>query len=127
MGEIEGEIEAVNKETLESIQTEHERANAAVADFSSEDAGRQASALKFLEDQLAIAAEESKQKFGAAYEQLADNRAEAEEALAAGVTGLNDSLAKQAALADSRFEKTVTDITEARKQAADQVAQFRKE
>merc|ERR1711998_41460 len=124
---IEGEIAAVNEETLSAIQTEHERANAAIADFSSEDAARQASALKFLEDQLAIAAEESKQKFGAAYEQLADNRAEAEEALAAGVTGLNDSLAKQAALADSRFEKTVTDITEARKQAADQVAQFCKE
>merc|ERR1711998_169247 len=124
---IEGEIAAVNEETLSAIQTEHERANAAIADFSSEDAARQASALKFLEDQLAIAAEESKQKFGAAYEQLADNRAEAEEALASSVTGLNDSLAKQAALADSRFEKTVSDITEARKQAADQVAQFCKE
>merc|ERR1711998_338541 len=124
---IEGEIAAVNEETLSAIQTEHERANAAIADFSSEDAARQASALKFLEDQLAIAAEESMQKFGAAYEQLADNRAEAEEALASSVTGLNDSLAKQAALADSRFEKTVSDITAARKQAADQVAQFRKE
>merc|ERR1711998_143125 len=123
---IEGEIDAVNKETLDSIQTEHERANAAVADFSSEDAARQGSALKFLEDQLAIAAEESKQKFGTAYEKLADDRAAAEEALAGSVEGLNDSLAKQAALADSRFEKTVEDIQGARKQAADQVAQFRK-
>merc|ERR1711998_223669 len=123
---IEGEIAAVNEETLSAIQTEHERANAAIADFSSEDAARQASALKFLEDQLAIAAEESKQKFGTAYEKLADDRAAAEEALAGSVEGLNDSLAKQAALADSRFEKTVEDIQGARKQAADQVAQFRK-
>merc|ERR1711871_79322 len=124
---VRSDIAAVNKETLSAIQTEHERANGAIADFTSEDAARQASALKFLEDQLAIAAEESKQKFGAAYEKMADDRAEAEEALASSVTGLNDSLAKQAALADSRFEKTVSDIIAARKQAADQVAQFRKE
>merc|ERR1719197_939914 len=123
---VEAEIDAVNKDTLAQIQTEKERAAAAVDEFSSEDAARQASALKFLEDQLEIASAESKRKFGEAYEKLADDRAEAEEALASGVNGLNDALAKQAALADERFEKTVDDIEAARKQAADEVAQFRK-
>merc|ERR1711998_220408 len=123
---VRAEIKAVNENTISAIETEHERANAAVADFTSEDAARQAAALKFLEEQLEAAAEEADQKFGAAYEKMADDRAAAEEAMAMGFTELNDSLAKQAALADSRFEKTVTDIDEARKEAAAQVAQFRK-
>jgi len=43
------------------------------------------------------------------------------------VKGLNDDLAKQAALADSRFEKTVKDITMARKEAATAVSDMRKD
>merc|ERR1712070_1064642 len=45
----------------------------------------------------------------------------------AAVAGLNDSLAKQAALADSRFAKTVKDLSTARSQAAAQVKQLRKD
>merc|ERR1711865_377624 len=41
--------------------------------------------------------------------------------------GLNDNLAKQAALADSRFEKTVKDISAARKAAATAVSDMRKD
>merc|ERR1711966_346306 len=121
------DISAFTGATLDAIKVEHERANGAIEGFAAEDAARQASALKFMEDQLEVAAEESKKKFGDAYEQLASDRGEAEEALGSAVDGLNDSLAKQAALADSRFEKTVEDIGAARKQAADQVATFRKE
>merc|ERR1712166_1611216 len=79
------EIKATTKSTLAAIATEQERAQDAVEKFSSEDAARQASALKFLAEQVAGA-----------------------------VKGLNDNLAKQAALADSRFEKTVKDISKAR-------------
>merc|ERR1711998_243470 len=39
----------------------------------------------------------------------------------------NDSIAKQAALADSRFSKTVKDISAARTEAQDQVKQARKD
>jgi hypothetical protein len=66
-------------------------------------------------------------KFGKAYAKLAGDRKHAEEALGGAVDGLNDALAKQAALADSRFEKTVKDISSARKQAADEVAKLRKD
>merc|ERR1712054_529176 len=100
------DIAAFTDASLEAIKVEHERANGAIEGFQAEDAARQAEALKFMEEQLAIAAEESKKKFGDAYEKLADDRAEAEEALGSAVDGLNDSL---------------------RKQAADQVATFRKE
>ena len=56
---------------------------------------------------------------------LVGNHAGAEDNLATATKGINDSLAKQAALADERFSKTVTDIAVARKEAADQVAGFR--
>merc|ERR1712205_231526 len=77
--------------------------------------------------QLRIAEKESAQKFGKAYERLAANRANFDKKLGAATTGLNDALAKQAALADSRFSKTVKDLASARKQATNQVQQLRKD
>merc|ERR1711970_1585752 len=70
---------------------------------------------------------ESEQKFGKAYEHLAAQRARFDKKLGASVTGLNDALAKQAALADSRFSKTVKDLNAARHQATNQVRQLRKD
>merc|ERR1711871_194856 len=123
--EARANIAALNKKTLADIATEQERATNAVSKFASDDAARQKSALSFMEEQLKIACEEVDAKFGAAYEKLADDRADAENALAGAVNGLNDALAKQAALADSRFEKTVSDIQAARKEATEAVAELR--
>jgi len=120
------DIKALTAKTIDEIKTQEEAAKNAVAKFSSEDAARQASALKFLGEQMEIAQKESEQKFGKAYERLAQDRKDADDALAGAVDELNDSLAKQAALADSRFSKTVKDLGAARKQAADEVAQLRK-
>merc|ERR1719408_1114609 len=58
---------------------------------------------------------------------LAKNRAHFDKKLGASVAGLNDALAKQAALADSRFSKTVKDLNAARHQASAQVRQLRKD
>jgi hypothetical protein len=121
------DIKALTKTTIDSIATEEKRAQAAVEKFSSEDAARQAAALKFLKEQMEIAQKETDQKFGKAYIKLASDRAHAEESLGGSVNDLNESLAKQAALADSRFRKTVKDITSARKQAAEGVTQARKD
>jgi hypothetical protein len=121
------QIKASTAQTMKDIAEEQKRASKATADFSAADAARQAEALKFMADELAAAGEATEKKFGAAYVALAEDRSEADMALGAAVDGLNDSLAKQAALADSRFEKTVKDLAGARKQAADQVADFRKE
>merc|ERR1711998_115022 len=118
-------IAALNKKTLADVATEQERASNAVSKFASDDAARQKSALSFMEEQLKIAGEEVDAKFGAAYEKLAEDRADAETSLAGAVNGLNDALAKQAALADSRFEKTVSDIGAARKEATEAVAELR--
>jgi len=121
------EIKATTKSTLSAIATEQKRAKDAVEKFSSEDAARQSSALKFLAEQVAEAEKEADQKFGKARAKLAGDRKHADEALAASVKGLNDNLAKQAALADSRFEKTVKDISKARKDAATAVSDMRKD
>jgi hypothetical protein len=120
-------IKATTDATLKGIEEEQKRAKAAVEKFSSKDAARQKQALKFLADQLKIAGAESEKKFGKAWAKMAANRQHADKALATATKGLNDSLAKQAAINDSRFEKTVKDIGAARKQAAGQVAQLRKD
>merc|ERR1711998_462311 len=119
-------IKALTSKTITAIKTQEKEAALAVEKFSSEDAACQKSALEFLAKQMAIAQKESEEKFGKAYEKLAANRKEADEMLSGAVTLLNDALAKQAALADSRFEKTVKDISSARKQAAEEVATLRK-
>merc|ERR1711998_516856 len=121
------QLEKDGAETMKAIKEEQERSAGAIEGFTEEDAARQVAANKFLEEQLAAAGKAMELKFGAAYEKLADDRSEADMALATGFETLNDSLAKQAALADSRFSKTVTDLAAARKEAADQVAEFRKD
>jgi hypothetical protein len=57
---------------------------------------------------------------------MAKNRKSADSDLKAAVVNINDKIAKQAALADSRFSKTVKDISAARKEAANEVATARK-
>merc|ERR1711988_1647108 len=125
--ETRGEIAAMTKTQLDAIATEQKRMAAATEKFAAADAARQASALKFLKEQMEIAKKTTDQKFGVAYEKLASDRAEADTALAGAVAMLNDDLAKQAALADGRFRKTVKDINSARKKAASDVAQARKD
>merc|ERR1711966_387240 len=119
-------IKALNAKTLAEVEEESVRAAKATTDFTADDEARQKAAVKFLADQLAIAGAASEKKFGDAYAKMAQDRADADAALAAATDGLNDSLAKQAAINDSRFAKTVTDLAAARKQATEQVEQFRK-
>merc|ERR1712057_81065 len=103
------EIKALATATVAKVKAEEARASQALAKFTSKDAARQKAALKFAATQLEIAEKESAKKLGAA------------------ATGLNDALAKQAALADSRFPKTVKDLSAARSQATQQVQQLRKD
>merc|ERR1712057_124827 len=121
------EIKALATATVAKVKAEQARASQALAKFTSKDAARQKAALKFAATQLEIAEKESAQKFGKAYERLAANRGRFDKKLGAASTGLNDALAKQAALADSRFSKTVKDLASARKQATKQVQQLRKD
>merc|ERR1711959_65913 len=69
-----GQIKALATATVAKVRAEQARASAALEKFTSRDAARQKAALKFAATQLQIAEKESAQKFGKAYEKLADNR-----------------------------------------------------
>merc|ERR1711871_1835204 len=74
---------------------------------------------------LDAAAKKSDKKFSKLYTEMGEQRKELDENLAAAVDNINDSIAKQAALADSRFSKTVKDIKAARAEARKQVKDAR--
>jgi hypothetical protein len=76
---------------------------------------------------LDAAAKTSSAKFSEAYVKMGAQRAALDDDLAGAVSDINDSIAKQAALADSRFVKTVKDIKAAREEAASQVKGARKD
>merc|ERR1711939_1099605 len=112
--------------TINKVRAHEAKMRKALAHAGAKDAARQKAALKFAASSLAIAEKEASQKFGKAYERMAGNRANFDKKLGAATAGLNDALAKQAALADSRFSKTVKDLQSARHQASAQVRQLRK-
>merc|ERR1712159_252068 len=120
------EIAATAAATINKVKAEEARTQKAVAAHSAKDVARQKAALKFASQSLKLAEKEASDKFGKAYMHLAANRAHFDKALGAATAGLNDALAKQAALADSRFSKTVKDLNAARHQATKQVQQLRK-
>merc|ERR1719352_248238 len=120
-------IKALTTKTEGEIKAESERAAAATAEFTKADEARQADARKFLEEQMAAAAKESEEKFGKAIATMAKDRADADLALGSAFNQLNDDLAKQAALSDSRFKNTVKDIDAAKAEATAAVTQLRKD
>merc|ERR1711975_87801 len=113
--------------TLKEVEDEQKKAKAVAKKFTAADAAREESALKFVGDAI----KEGKKKVEATYYKkylmLAHDRADADTALAAATRKLNDALAKQAAIMDSRFSKTVKNLSAARKQAGSAVVQLRKD
>merc|ERR1712022_99758 len=89
-------------------------------------AARFGAVLKEVGAAMTAAKKASQDKFSKLYARMAAARKTADTNLKAAVVTINDKIAKQAALADSRFSKTVKDISAARKEAASEVAQARK-
>merc|ERR1711881_615957 len=119
-------LKATSTSILNKIAGEEKRAQAALRSSQYRDRVLYARTLKTLRRSVAKAERHSNNKFNQVYRKLAANRARADSRLAAATNGLNDALAKQAALADSRFSKTVKDLRAARTQASRQVAGLRK-
>jgi len=102
----------------------------ASADITAADAASAkgfANAMDEVEETLAAAEKASNDKFGEMTRKAAADRAALDLALATATNNMNDSIAKEAALADDRFSKTVNNIAAARKQASDQVKAARKD
>merc|ERR1711881_796097 len=119
-------LKATSTSILNKISAEQKRASTALRSFKARDRARMSRTLRILRRDVAMAEKHSNDKFNKVYQKLASNRARADSMLAASTNSLNDSLAKQAALADSRFSKTVKDLRAARSQASRQVANLRK-
>merc|ERR1719146_618243 len=96
-------------------------ATARLAAAGASSIARYASALTAVSKSLASARVASDKKFGKLYTNMAKNRA-----ISGAVSGLNDKLAEQAALADVRFSKTVKNLGAAKAKAAADVAFARK-
>merc|ERR1712072_1105002 len=105
-----GQIKALATATVAKVRAEQARASAALEKFTSRDAARQKAALKFAATQLQIAEKESAQKFGKAYEKLANSK-RAQRDLQR-VTGVVHDIAKAAA-ADRKLIKDQTAAMEA--------------
>merc|ERR1712159_580944 len=93
---------------------------------SAASAARYNKVVKTVENGVEAARKWSNRRFGKVYEKMAKDRATLDRDLAASVANLNDQLAKQSALADSRFSTTVKNIKAARLAAAKDVDHARK-
>jgi hypothetical protein len=115
MAKLTGQI-ASQEEAASSATT----AAAAASEAASKKINKQ------IADSLASAKEASDAKFASLITRMSEDRQAVDKALAGAVTNMNAGIAKQAALADARFSKTVKDIEAARKQAKAEVAAARK-
>jgi hypothetical protein len=121
------DLMATNMATLtQKIENAEEKATKNIQAADAASAAGYKAAMTSIKADLKASKEASDKKFAGMYGKLSANRADMEEKLAGAVTEINDSIAKQAALADSRFSKTVKDIDAARKEAATQVSDARK-
>merc|ERR1712178_587459 len=113
--------------TLKEVQDEQKKAAAVAKKFTQVDAAREQSALKFVGEAIEAGKKKVEATYYKKYLALAHARSDADTALAAATRKLNDALAKQAAIMDSRFSKTVKNLNTARKQAGAAVVQLRKD
>jgi len=120
-------IKALAKTTIDKLATEEKRVNAALKKHGSKDAARQAKVLSFLRSEIAASEKSADDKFGKQYLALAKHRENADQMLAGDIKALNDALAKQAAIQDTRFSKTVKDVDAAKKEVFLEVKHLRKE
>merc|ERR1712216_563855 len=86
------------------IDAARKSASAAIRGANAASAARQVTVLTTLKSAMSKAQRRANRKFGKAYRKLAKDRAHADTALAGAVNRMNDGLAKQAALADARFQ-----------------------
>merc|ERR1711959_432153 len=116
------------KKTNKNISA-HAARKAAVVELgavSAASAARYNKVVKTVENGVEAARKWSNRRFGKVYEKMAKDRATLDRDLAASVANLNDQLAKQSALADTRFSSTVKNIKAARLAAAKDVEHARK-
>merc|ERR1719181_526607 len=120
-------LQAQTTAIMAGIAAERKRASAAISKFNAKDVAQFDATQKFLYKSLKSAKTASDKKFVKAYKKMANDQGKFAAKLGGAVKRTNDSLAKQAALMDSRFAKTVKNLSAARTQARKQVGDARKD
>merc|ERR1712022_58643 len=123
---LAAQAKAVDAAMKANVAAARASVKAATGAANAASAARFGAVLKEVGAAMTAAKKASQDKFSKLYARMAAARKTADTNLKAAVVTINDKIAKQAALADSRFSKTVKDISAARKEAASEVAQARK-
>jgi hypothetical protein len=113
---IEEKLDAASK----AIKSQQSAANAASV-------ARHAAAIDAVKTGVKAAKDAADVKFGEVYKKMGQDRAHADEQLGAATAKINEALAAQAALEDSRFATTVKDLNAAKQEARDAVVAAKKE
>jgi len=120
-------MKAQKDELLGKIEAQKQAASEATKAADAASAAGFAGVMKEVESELEAAADAASEKFDKLYKDMATQRKELDDKLAGEVDVMNDAIAKQAALADSRFSKTVKDVKAARTEAAEAVSEARRD
>merc|ERR1711968_313121 len=120
-------MKAQKDELLGKIEAQKQAASEATKAADAASAAGFAGVMKEVESELEAAADAASEKFDKLYKDMATQRKELDDKLAGEVDVMNDAIAKQAALADSRFSKTVKDVKAARTEAAEAVSEARQD
>merc|ERR1711988_571570 len=124
--EVEKQMAANTAAIKSSLEAARKAADTQLGAVSAASVSRYNAVVKAVEDGIDEATKKADKRFVATYKTMAENRKHHDEALAAGVSELNDKIASAAALEDARFSKTVKDLDAAKKKAREDVMDARK-
>merc|ERR1711998_546435 len=123
---VRDEMKANTAALVASLEAARKSADEQLASVNAASAARYDEVVKAVEDGIESARVKADARFTGVYDTMLKDRKKYDEKVAGAVSELNDSIAKNSAIQDVRFSKTVKDIESARKAAREQVAQARK-
>merc|ERR1719353_134906 len=123
----EGEFAKLNQNLQNEAKLSAGERAAMAETVAKDKAHAQAQIVNAVEDGIESARVKADARFTGVYDTMLKDRKKYDEKVAGAVAELNDSIAKNSAIEDARFAKTVKDIDAARKEARSQVAQARKD
>merc|ERR1711988_1211311 len=124
---VRDEMKANTAALVASLEAARKSADEQLASANAASAARYDEVVKAVEDGIESARVKADARFTGVYDTMLKDRKKYDEKVAGAVAELNDSIAKNSAIEDARFAKTVKDIDAARKEARSQVAQARKD
>jgi hypothetical protein len=123
---VRSEMKANTAALVASLEAARKSADEQLASVNAASAARYDEVVKAVEDGIESARVKADARFTGVYGTMLEDRKKYDEKVAGAVAELNDSIAKNSAIEDARFAKTVKDIDAARKESRTQVAQARK-